>query len=82
MKIRGIEIREEIAKAHPEPKCPGCGAGVLRPKCLYEFDPVDCPRHKTRYDWERDLVAAEKVERLSEAGDIPLVFAPVEDYKD
>jgi len=32
-----------------EPKCPECGAGVMRPKCFYEMG-GDCPRH--------DVVAA------------------------
>ena len=30
-----------------EPKCPmsGCGAAVMRPKCLFDLTPDDCPRH-------------------------------------
>jgi len=29
-----------------EPKCPECGAGIRRNKCLFELDPSRCPRHK------------------------------------
>lgn len=30
------------------PSCSSCGANVMRPKCLFELNPADCPRHEQR----------------------------------
>jgi len=33
-----------LSRLKKEPRCPECGAEVLRPKCMYEYGP-NCPRH-------------------------------------
>ena len=63
-------IREEITSFFPEPKCAGCGAGVGRPKCMFEMG-GDCPRHAQREEWQSAMWKAERAARCSEAGDIP-----------
>lgn len=37
-----------------EPKCPECGAGVLRPKCLFELGAF-CPRHPIAFEYRQKL---------------------------
>lgn len=41
-----------------EPTCPrlGCGAGVMRPKCLFELDPSECPRLPLRTQYRQLLL--------------------------
>jgi len=34
-----------------EPKCPLCSARVGRPKCMFELDPEECPRHDLAMVW-------------------------------
>jgi hypothetical protein len=55
----------------PEPKCPACGAGVDRPKCLFEMG-GDCPRHEVRNAWKRQINKILAAERSSGAGDVPM----------
>lgn len=53
------DIREAwdgIPKAlRREPKCSGCNVGVCRPKCFFELNPVDCPRHEQKREWEAKI---------------------------
>lgn len=44
------EIEAWANAATTEPTCSGCGANVLRPKCMFELG-GDCPRHETREEF-------------------------------
>jgi hypothetical protein len=66
------DIRAEIRAVNPEPKCSGCGAGIARPKCMFELSPVDCPRHEQRREWEQKMRREESEARCSGAGDVPM----------
>lgn len=41
---------KRAAHADRAPSCPmdGCGANVMRPKCFWDLNPADCPRHAVR----------------------------------
>lgn len=47
-----IEDLPETPEALPIPDCPGCGAGIERPKCLFEMGRA-CPRHEIYAEWKR-----------------------------
>lgn len=74
--VWGLEIREEVLAADPEPKGE-CGCGVDRPKCMFELG-GDCPCHEIRSRWHGRLIRAERAARSSGAGDFPME-APDED---
>jgi hypothetical protein len=42
--VQEMAARAVMLIEHYEPKCSECGAGVLRPKCLQELDPVHLVR--------------------------------------
>lgn len=67
--VGSLEIRPALCT--PEPKCPECGAGVNRPKCLFEMG-SDCPRHEVREEWRKGMLMAERMARSSDAGDVPM----------
>jgi hypothetical protein len=41
--LRKVIAEQTLQELTEEPKCPACGSGVLRPKCMLASD--DCPRH-------------------------------------
>lgn len=63
---------QELIAILPEPKCPSCKVGVLRPNCMWELG-SDCPRHEVRADW---IIKCKRIvweSKRAESGDIPLV---------
>lgn len=48
-----------------EPKCPepGCGVSVMRPRCLLELPPNECPRHALAEQYRGGLMTTIKLKR-------------------
>ena len=53
-----------LSKLTEEPKCPECGAGVLRQKCMWDFGP-SCPRHDVANAYGGDTAIYEHLEDIS-----------------
>ncbi len=54
-----------------EPTCPECGVGVDRPKCPWDLDPSQCPRHSLADLWREmkrlaRIVSAQRMLPLNE----------------
>lgn len=56
MKLVSIKLRTRPPR---EPKCPGCGSRVNRPKCFFELG-GDCPRHPLLAEYREAVRAAKE----------------------
>ena len=54
-----------LKRALIPPKCPECGSGIDRPKCLFELPPDRCPRREVKREW---LTERRKIVRSLLAG--------------
>lgn len=52
-----------ILRLKTEPKCPECGVGIDRPKCMWELGAA-CPRHEVRRELERLAGGARRASEL------------------
>lgn len=56
----GREFKSPLISGISEPKCPECGVSALRPKCLHELPPDECPRHEVARKWRERNVAGKE----------------------